>query len=55
MYQFFGELKDYIMQKYDEAEKFELSEKYTLEYLIALIPDVLKLRVKRVDVTIVVV
>ena len=43
------------MQKHDEADKFELSEKYTMEYLIALIPDVLKLRVKRVDVTIVVV
>ena len=25
------------MQKYDEAEKFELSEKYALEYLVALV------------------
>ena len=37
MFQFFGELKDYTMQKYDEAEKFNLSEKYTLEYLITLV------------------
>ena len=37
MFQFFGELKDYTMQKFGEAEKFDLSEKYTLEYLIALV------------------
>ena len=37
MFQFFGELKDYTMLNYDDTEQFGLSEKYTLEYLIALV------------------
>jgi len=37
MFQFFGELKDCTMQKYGKTEKFDLSEKYTVEYLIALV------------------
>lgn len=37
MFQFFGELKDYTMQNYEDAEEFDLSEKYTFEYLIALV------------------
>lgn len=42
MFQFFGELKDYTMQKFGGAETFDLSEKYTLEYLIALVPGCLE-------------
>lgn len=37
MFQFFGELKDYTMQSYDDAEMFDLADKYTFEYLMALV------------------
>ena len=34
---FFDDLKEYSMQPFKENQKFDLSEKYPLEYLIALV------------------
>lgn len=34
---FFDELKEYSMQPFKENQKFDLSEKYPLEYLLALV------------------
>lgn len=34
---FFDELKEYSMQPFKEDQKFDLSDKYPLEYLLALV------------------
>ena len=37
MFQLFGGLKDHTKKKYDDTGMYDFLEKYTLEYLIALV------------------